>query len=119
MSARTCPECGGLVASTINTCPHCGHFMAGDGQPQQSAISVENPHTSIAWCIISVLLFWPLGVIAFIYYFKSDNCWEKGDQAGAERNGRASLRFAKYSVWFLIITILLGISIPFCILSFL
>lgn len=119
MSARTCPECGGMVASTITTCPHCGHFMPADGQPYQNTIVAENPHTSIAWCIISVLLFWPLGVIAFIYYFKSDNCWQRGDQAGAERNGRDSIRFAKYSVWFLIITVLLGISIPFCVLAIL
>lgn len=98
MSARTCPECGGLVASTINVCPHCGHFMPTDSTTQRPIITTENPHNSIAWCIIATILFWPLGIVAFIYYFKSDSCWQAGNQSGAELYGRNSIRFAKLSI---------------------
>lgn len=39
MAARNCPECGGLVASTINVCPHCG-FILNDGISRKSLIVV-------------------------------------------------------------------------------
>ena len=97
MSARNCPECGGLVASTINVCPHCGYSMSAGGAKYANA-TAENPYNSIVWCIISVLLFWPLGVAAIIYYFKSDSCWQVGNQQGAELYGRRSISFAKWSI---------------------
>lgn len=117
MSARRCSECGGLVASTINVCPHCGHYMPAEGSTQQRANLGENPYTSLAWCIISLLFFWPLGIVAFIYYFKSDNCWNVGNQAGAEQYGKQSIRFARLTVWLFVITIVLGMCVPFCIVS--
>ena len=93
--------------------------MPTDDEPKREPVVVENPHTSIAWSIISVFLFWPLGIISFIYYFKSDQAWSMGNQSVAERNGRDSIRFAKYSVWALVICIVLGVSFPFFLISLL
>ena len=118
MSARNCPECGGLVASTIDTCPHCGHYMPVDGGAQQAPVVGDNPHTSLVWCIVAVFLFWPLSLVSFYYYFKSYDCWLKRDQAGAERNGYESIRFAKYSVWAFVISLVLGFSLAASVFGF-
>lgn len=105
------------MASTINVCPNCGHFMPTDGAAQQRVNLGENPHISIVWCVLSVLFFWPLGIVAFIYYFKSDNSWHVGNQQAAELYGRNSIRFAKLSVWLFVIAIVLGMCVPFCVLG--
>lgn len=102
MSARNCPECGGLVASTIDVCPHCGYRFVDsstyDTAPK-SAYRGVNRFNSIGWCIVAMILFWPCGLVSFIYYFKSDQCFNSGDMDGAEYYGSVSLKWAKSTLW--------------------
>ena len=103
MSARNCPECGGLVASTINVCPHCGHRF------EETATTVNrgaNPYNSIAWSIVSLFFFWPCGIVSLIYYLKSDSSWCNGDYVGAQTNGATSIRWAKATVWIMVLFII-------------
>lgn len=105
MAARICPECGGLVASTISRCPHCGYILEGPFGSAESCNAQNcgvNPYNSIGWSIVSLLLFWPCGIASLIYYFKSDNRWQAGDGATAEQYGRSSVRWAKASLWILL-----------------
>lgn len=125
MSARNCPECGGLVASTINVCPHCGYrfegavndYKSSDNTPK-SAPRGENPYNSIAWGIISLILFWPCGIVSLIYYLKSDSSWCNGDVAGAQASGATSIRWAKASIWIAVISIVISLLIFFLFFSF-
>lgn len=65
MTARQCPECGGLVASTIEACPHCGHIMSNVTCDASSR--GENPYNSLGWVILAIFLFWPLGLVSLYY----------------------------------------------------
>lgn len=106
MAARNCPECGGLVASTINVCPHCG-FILNDGISRKSLNrgykeQSPNPYTSLVWSIVSLVLFWPCGVVSLVYYFKSDTSWQSGDQFYAEQYGKNSITWAKVPLWIML-----------------
>ena len=104
MTARPCPECGGLVASTINQCPHCGYNIGvADGSPRMERS--ENPYNSLAYVIIAIILFWPLGLISLYYHVKSDDRWSAGDVKGAELYGGNSRRFANIAIY-LVLTLL-------------
>lgn len=114
MSARNCPECNGLVASTINVCPHCGYCFdntSGDGSTTKYVNRGANPYNSIAWSIVSLILFWPCGIVSLIYYLQSDSRWCNCDIAGAETNGATSIRWAKASVWIAVISFVLAVLI--------
>lgn len=111
MTARPCPECGGLVASTISHCPHCGHQLGSD--MQHSTTEGENPHSSLARVVIAIILFWPFGLVSLYYYIKSDDRWDCGNKAGAELYGRYSRRFAKYAIYAVLIAFVIGIFFPF------
>lgn len=102
MTARTCPECGGLVASTINTCPHCGYHYSNfvnNNYTQNTSCQGSNPYTNITPSIIALILFWPLGVVSFIFYFLSFSCWYNGNEDGAKSYGTTSIRCARVGIW--------------------
>lgn len=106
MAARNCPECGGLVASTINVCPHCG-FIFNDSTPSSPSTNTRNgqspnPYTSLVWSIVALVLFWPAGVVSLVYYFKSDTSWEDGNIFYAEHYGKTSVTWAKVPVWIML-----------------
>ncbi len=113
MTARPCPECGGLVASTISRCPHCGHLLDSDNSTPKSRSIENNPNTSLARVVLAIILFWPLGLVSLYYYIKSDDRWDYGDDKGAELYGRYSRRFAKYAIYAVLVTLVVGIFFPF------
>lgn len=102
MAARNCPECGGLVASTINVCPHCGFVFNDSEATRASRSQVPNPYTSLVWAIFALVFFWPCGVVSLVYYFKSDTCWQNGDIFYAEHYGKTSTTWAKVPVWIML-----------------
>lgn len=115
MTARQCPECGGLVASTIEACPHCGHIMSNVTCDASSR--GENPYNSLGWVILAIFLFWPLGLVALYYHIKSEDNWDRGNQTLAASNGASSRRFAKYSVYAVLVALAIGIFLPFLFLG--
>lgn len=115
MTARQCPECGGLVASTIEACPHCGHIMSNVAQDASSR--GENPYNSLGWVILAIFLFWPLGLVSLYYHIKSEDNWDRGKVAIAEMYGKYSRRFAKYSVYAVLVALAIGIFLPFLFLG--
>ena len=119
MTARPCPECGGLVASTIDRCPHCGYIFTSATTNQQQRVSTENPHNSLGWVILAIFLFWPLGLVSLYYHLKSDDQWEHGRASLAEMYGASARRFAKYSVYAVLIAIAIGIFTPLIFLGIL
>lgn len=102
MAARNCPECGGLVASTINVCPHCGFIFNDSEATRASRSQAPNPYTSLVWSIVALVLFWPAGVVSLVYYFKSDTSWEGGNIFYAEHYGKTSVTWAKVPVWIML-----------------
>jgi hypothetical protein len=104
MSARTCPECGGLVASTIHVCPHCGYHIDGSAYAS-TAHRGANPYNSIVWSIVALFIFWPCGLVSLIYYLKSDSSWCSGDAVGAQTTGATSIRWAKSTVCIIVISV--------------
>ena len=111
MTARPCPECGGLVASTLNQCPHCGyHIGIADSSPKMER--GENPYNSLAYVILAIILFWPLGLVSLYYHIKSDDKWAVGNRAVAELYGNNARRFAKYSIYAVILFLILGLFVP-------
>ena len=124
MAARVCSECGGLVASSLTVCPHCGHVLGCEmnrGQSSGNAYGcgaatgyrpnspIGNPYNSIGWIVVAFFLCWPLAIVALIYYFKSDQEWSNGNEAGARYLGELSVKWSRASLWFL--AILLGLII--------
>lgn len=120
MAARTCPECNGLVASTIDVCPHCGYRFNAETREtsKQTQSRGVNPYNSLVWSIVG-LVFVPLfGLISIIFYLMSDGRWNAGDAAEAERYGRWSIQFVKVPllvvlalmVFFFIFILIMGLS---------
>lgn len=120
MTARNCPECNGLVASTIDTCPHCGYrFYADIGETSKSAQPRGvNPYNSLAWSVVGLLMTPLFGLISIIFYLMSDGRWNAGDAAEAERYGRWSIQFVRVPllvtlalvVLFLVFILIIGLS---------
>lgn len=115
MAARNCPECGGLVASTINVCPHCGYQLESTfntdtftNNSPRGASRGENPYNSIALSIIALIFCWPFGLVSIIYCLKSDSSWCSGDDFYARHYGNTSLLWAKIPLWVLLGIICLG-----------
>lgn len=120
MAARNCPECNGLVASTIDICPHCGYRFNADAKDEHNYTKARglNPYNSLAWSVVG-LIFVPLfGLISIIFYLMSDARWSAGDAAEAERYGHWSVQFVKIPmiavivpiVIFLIFILIMGLS---------
>lgn len=102
MVARKCPECEGLVASTINVCPHCGYRFSVEAYcvSNQPAINYsENPNVSLAYVVCAFILFWPFAVVSLLYYIKSNSRWRVGDEAGAKYYGSISILWARIALW--------------------
>ena len=117
MTARPCPECGGLVASTLQRCPHCGYQL--ESTPTESKRAFEsNPYNSLGWIIAAIILFWPLGIISIYYYIKSDDMWQTGNREMALQHGANSQRFAKYALYAACIAFFVGVFCPFAIFGF-
>ena len=79
----------------------------------------ENPYNSLAYVIIAIILFWPLGLVSLYYHIKSDDKWSAGNRASAELYGNNARRFAKYSIYAVILFLVLGLCLPmalFCVL---
>lgn len=124
MAARVCNECGGLVASSLSVCPHCGHILGrtmNEGQAssntsdygpagQQPRGSV-NPYNSLGWPIVALILFWPCAIASFIYYFQSNDEWNRGNDQGARLLGESSKKWGKAALWIFIIPFVLLIFI--------
>ena len=109
MAARNCPECGGLVASTINVCPHCGYQLEDTLSPENSKNNTpkgaprgENPYNSIALSIVAFIFCWPFGLVSIIYCIKSDSSWCSGDDFYARHYGKTSILWAKIPLWILL-----------------
>ena len=116
MTARNCPECNGLVASTIDICPHCGYRFGAE--PKSAQARGVNPYNSLVWSVVG-LIFVPLfGLISIIFYLMSDGRWSTGDAAEAERYGRWSIQFVKIPILvfiafiaiFLLFILIMGLS---------
>ena len=117
MSARTCPECGGLVASTLIHCPHCGFHM-GIAEHNTRAARGSNPYNSLVYLVIAIIIFWPLGLMSLYYHVKSDDKWSAGDAASAELYGRNARRFAKIAIYIALILLFIYLLLFIAILSF-
>lgn len=124
MAAKVCQECGGLVASSLSVCPHCGHPVDGSmntGQPYGNTSGygnaghrlreTVNPYNSIGWPIVALLLFWPCAIASFIYYFQSNDEWNRGNDQGARLLGESSKKWGKAALWIFIIPFVLLIFI--------
>lgn len=116
MTARNCPECNGLVASTIDICPHCGYRFGAE--PKSTQTRGINPYNSLVWSVVG-LIFVPLfGLISIIFYLMSDGRWSAGNAAEAERYGRWSIQFVKIPILafiafiaiFLLFILIMGLS---------
>ena len=99
------------MASTINHCPHCGHFVGG-AESTSTMERGENPYNSLAYVILAIILFWPFGLVSLYYHIKSDDKWAMGNRALAEIYGSNARRFAKYSIYAVLLLLLLGVCIP-------
>ena len=114
MPARNCPECDGLVSSTINVCPHCGYsFVNVDVIKERNYVNMgTNPYNSLFMSVVTLILFWPCGLVSLIYYFKSDRCWEMGNEEGAKSYGKSSMRWA-LSIFIILILLFFLVVISF------
>lgn len=94
MAARNCPSCGRLVAASLEHCPHCG-YRVGAMQATAPQFRGPNPHNSIFWIVMAVLFFWPFAIPSAIYYSKSDNAWNVGNEDLARHYGDKGKRWGK------------------------
>ena len=115
------------MASSLTVCPHCGFIMddtMNAGATNTSGYSAgpryrssTNPHNSIGWPIVALLLFWPCAIASFIYYFKSDEEWNRGNDQGAHHFGELSNKWGKASLWIFIIPVILLIIFIIALLA--
>lgn len=112
------------MASSLSVCPHCGHILGrtmNEGQAssntsdygpagQQPRGSV-NPYNSLGWPIVALILFWPCAIASFIYYFQSNDEWNRGNVADAQHYGQLSKKWGKATIWIYIVPLILLVLI--------
>lgn len=131
MAARVCSECGGLVASSLSVCPHCGYAIGrSDGVQDEYNSNYSqannnarpenyglNPHNNILWPVIALVFFWPCAIGSLIYYIKSDQAWNVGNDALARSYGDSSRSWGKASLWLVVISIIFAVLFFLCALA--
>jgi Interferon-induced transmembrane protein len=71
------------------------------------------PSNYLAWSVVSIFLFWPLGIAAIINATKVDPAWRMGNAAMAQENSNKAKMFSMIAtiigtVWFFILFIIDG-----------
>ncbi|MEX2983301.1 CD225/dispanin family protein [Streptomyces sp. C36] len=85
-----------------------GTYPPGYGAPQQQpyyGVPPPRPASHLVWAIISIILFWPLGIAAVIFAAQVNSKYEMGDYAGAADSSSKARLFS------LIATIIAAIGI--------
>lgn len=120
MAARNCPECNGLVASTINVCPHCGYkFIAATpyADSQSKAPQRRNPYSSLLYPILAVIFGWPFAIASFIYYFKSEQAWSNGDKDAAKSYADSSRTWGMIPVYISLALLIIWAIWTICVIN--
>ena len=52
------------------------------------------PNNYLAWSVVSIILFWPLGIAAIINATKVDPAWQMGNAAMAQEHSNKAKRFS-------------------------
>ena len=82
--------------------PQMGYPAAADG---------VKPYNFLAWSIVSIILFWPLGIAAITNATKVDPAWQMGNAAMAQEHSNKAKMFSMiatiigtvwYFIWFII-----------------
>ena len=67
------------------------------GAPQMgypAAPGGVKPNNYLAWSIVSIFLFWPLGIAAIINATKVDPAWQMGNAAMAQEHSNKAKKFS-------------------------
>ena len=65
--------------------PHTGYPAAPGG---------VKPNNYLAWSILSIFLYWPLGIVAIINATKVDPAWQMGNAAMAQEHSNKARKFS-------------------------
>ncbi|MEV5237719.1 CD225/dispanin family protein [Streptomyces cinnamoneus] len=107
------------------TAPQPGSWQPPPGSPQQQGAWQQprqpyyapppRPANHLVWAIISILLFWPLGIPAVVFASQVNTKYALGDYAGAEDSSGKAKLFSLISTVIAVIGIVL--LIVFAILT--
>ena len=88
---------GASVTTPYGQGPQQPYGQQPDGAPQMgypAAPGGVKPNNYLAWSIISIILFWPLGIAAIINATKVDPTWQMGNAAMAQEHSNKAKMFS-------------------------
>ncbi len=95
---------GALDASQTNNM-----HSEGDGNSVSDFVNAakSNPNINLILPIVSVIMFWPLGLVAIVMYILSNLAWKQGNEALAKSRARIAKICAIAAIaFFVLMTIL-------------
>lgn len=84
-------------------------LLHSQSQPIQPP-TLKKPNSFLIWSIITILLCWPLGILAIIYSLKVDSWWKAGMAKEAYKASKRAKICCLLCLAFYVITILIGLS---------
>jgi predicted secreted protein len=88
---------GASVTTPYGQGPQQPYGQQPYGAPQMgypAAPGGVKPNNYLAWSIVSIILFWPLGIAAIINATKVDPAWQMGNAAMAQEHSNKAKRFS-------------------------
>jgi Interferon-induced transmembrane protein len=88
---------GASVTTPYGQGPQQPHGQQPCGAPQMgypAAPGGVKPYNYLAWSIVSIFLFWPLGIAAIINATKVDPAWQMGNAAMAQEHSNKAKMFS-------------------------
>lgn len=68
-----------------------------------------NPHVSLGWSIVAIILYWPCAVVSLVLRVLSTKAWKSGNEESAEKLGNYSRYVAMASIVVFIIGFVIGL----------
>jgi Interferon-induced transmembrane protein len=88
---------GAIVTTPYGQGPQQPYGQQPYGAPQMgypAAPGGVKPNNYLAWSIVSIILFWPLGIVAIINATKVDPAWQMGNAAMAQEHSNKAKMFS-------------------------
>lgn len=91
--------------------PSAGYGRPGGPRPAYGPPSGARPPKShLAWAIVSIFLFWPLGIPAVVFAAQVNGRFAAGDVAGAEDSSSKARLFALIATIIAVIGLVLAVA---------